>query len=384
MGSGQELGLSSEVAAEPVTGMRAGVELELGLNLGSGLGLRICSPSGARVPPRPTETGTMLWRCSDATLFTREHRWAVPSALLPGQRLCSRAIPSRLENPLRRSSSGRGSEPRKRGAEGRSSAFCPRRARETLRGRLLLAEGTQELARVMHLHGQRGSLQRDRGHSGHALSCGDERDTGGAVLTWRKEWRNIRSSRKAASPRPIQSKQRQRMPWRITFSGERSHRNEDLGRLRGTPSSAPAGSPPRRPLLAPLGAHLGSGSVGCLLGSSRPFPTGRSSASCAVSSSRLSCSFPCEAQGGGWGAGPVPCPCCPPAPDPDVPNLQRAAGRCPPAWCRATSPAPSACGTGSEGMAPAPGSGTRPGRTRTGPAAWPSTGGRCGPAAAAG
>lgn len=117
---------------------------------------------------------------------------------------------------------------------------------------------------------------------------------------------------------------------------------------------------------APLGAHLGLGSVGCLLGSSRPFPTGRSSASCAVSSSRLSCSFPCGAQGGGWGTGSVPA--APQPRHPDVPNLQRAAGRCPPAWCRATSPEPSACGTGPEGSAPAPGSGTRPGTTRTGPA----------------
>lgn len=54
-------------------------------------------------------------------------------------------------------------------------------------------------------------------------------------------------------------------------------------------------APPRPP-----GAHLGSGSVGCLLGSSRPFPTGRSSASRAVSSSRLSSSFPCRAQGAVW------------------------------------------------------------------------------------
>lgn len=35
LGSGQELGLSSGVAAEPVAGIWAGVALELGLNLGS-------------------------------------------------------------------------------------------------------------------------------------------------------------------------------------------------------------------------------------------------------------------------------------------------------------------------------------------------------------
>lgn len=69
--------------------------------------------------------------------------------------------------------------------------------------------------------------------------------------------------------------------------------------------------------------------------------------------------------------------------DPRVPNLQRAAGRCPPAGCRATSPAPSACGTGSRGSAPAPGRGTSAGRTRAGPAERPSTGGGCGPGGAA-